>query len=324
MKLAALIEHSNHHDELFPSLVQKLNADGYFVDIFTTKPNIQRNSLFATKELRYRWVSINPHNDLFKFLSKNKNIYSLFFPFYFSLNKKYDHVLFSSLEPLEHIRKLTWIIDKTKGSWVAHNCGQFLKNDALKYMIKKYTPIVLAPHIQGYLKKNEIDSTLVEPSFIGEIPKEPFEYDFGVQGNFEFSRRNYLGLIKALEQLLPIYPQLKVNFIGKAGKKNIEKFKKIASQPVIDCVTFSSSHFLYKDFYKEIQKCRVLLPLIDEQFREYLTTKTSAVFGIIKGLNKSALIYKPLAESYRLSGDIIFTYEDEDSFLDKINFLMSK
>ncbi len=310
MKLCALIEFNTCHDELFPSVVQYLNNKGFYVHIFTKKQNIEKNSLFFCKDLKYKFFKI-----------KYWNIFRRF--------GIYEYFIFNSFEDYRKPEK-SFIIDEIKSvksnnktRVLVHN-SQNLVDVLNSGLSLNFIPVLISKHVVKLLTDKNIETEIVYPYYYGDFIKKSFDKQkiiFAVQGNFSNNRRNYKSLLDSVLQLSKLN-QFKSSFIvkiiGRSNTKDAEEFKKLLLENDLEqYFDFCKNVENYKNFFSEINNSDYIIPLVDNSsynLIKYFKSVSSSSINIAIAMAKPLVINKSFAESYSEFSSGMIEYIDDNLF----------
>lgn len=127
-----------------------------------------------------------------------------------------------------------------------------------------------------------------------------------IQGNMEFTRRNYYLLVKILETTFKF--DFKIKMIG--GGKLPLLLEPYRHKIIV------KSNLSFIDYHKEFLDAFCIMPLIlKKTHQHYYTTKLTSTINYAKGYKLKCLIDKELQEIYKLPDVEIFN--DEDDIVEK-------
>ena len=181
----AYIELMHYHDEVMPSFFNAFIKNGWEVDIFTTSVNARKKAFcnFANAK-RPRILALQGACRLFVSLG--------------GLNQ-YSAVLFNTVEGLK-LEEIIAHIDVPL-MFIMHNGPAVFSRDVANILSRKAPRIfVLAEHIGAYLRTRMVASEWLIPVYFGTVDRrEKPARNFLVQGSFVPKKRNYYGMLDAVE-----------------------------------------------------------------------------------------------------------------------------
>ncbi|GEM_PF-5145754 len=300
----ALIEHNFYHQETLPTFAYLLNKLGIKVDVYTSREGIKNNVFYYCSNLRY---SLKRSDKLtFKLSAKIKKY------------KDYDFIIINSLEPKSIMFEASKLHIPTLA--VVHNANLLIEDHEYIsfFSTANRIPIVLAKHIVSYLNK-QIKASWIAPLYLGSFKnittRRPI---FCVQGNLEYSRRNYDSLIESVESLLSDgIDHFIVMLIGRNNTLDGTVFKKkIHKRNLSRHILLSDKNLSYRDYFNMIKKAQFILPLLDrtsEKYNPYFSYKITSSISIALGSSLIPIVHKDLAKLYEIE-DSSFIYNDGELY----------
>ncbi len=299
----AIIEYNDYHQETISTLVYILNKIGIEVDIYISRKSMKKNSLIYCSGLNYRIINSIRHR--FGILESTKKL------------KDYEFIIVNSIEPKNILTKT----NKLKMPLIAviHN-GDLVGQDPdyKNFFIeeKNRKGITLSKFVSEYIHLSSgIETRWISPVFLGHMPYKPkIRTTLCVQGNIEFTRRNYYSLIEAVNLLAAEgIKELSILFVGNNKTPDGKKLKKeIISRSLSAFFRFSDSNIPYKVFFDILSESSFILPLIDKSFpnhKAYFSHKITSSISISIGLAIIPIIHKELAFLYNIE-KASYLYQD--------------
>lgn len=200
---------------------------------------------------------------------------------------------------------------------VVHNARRIVPEGQRSGM--GFQPFVLANHISDFLRSSQVESRVFHPIHLGSSSDLSLsdKSRFCVQGNFEFSRRNYTSLLSALDHLTK-NPPGEAFLVRVVGRRNLDltRFEDWVGR------CGAREHFevfddvlAYSDYYGRIRECEFILPMIDRSACQYWayyedtassTINLAIAFGVIPVVNKElAMIYGIEEACVLYEGDLL-------------------
>jgi hypothetical protein len=150
------------------------------------------------------------------------------------------------------------------------------------------------------------------PIYFGEFNKEISDFNsidkvILVQGNLEFSRRNY-NVIKWLIDKVPSGYHFKI--MGYGDSDMLKFFSDIDKSKCTLLIGLPDDKY-----FEECGTAHFIMPLIDNSFgHNYFRSKLSSSVSISFGFNLPPILFKDLADIYNLPKD--FSYSNDEELLD--------
>ena len=293
----ALIEYTSHHDQLFPSIARLCNALNIELDIYTNRKNLEKDVFHFCEGLSYRLFEVNNKGSVLKELIHQY--------------RKYDFIILNSLEPNNVLMRFQVIGYRGKMLFITHNAETLLKNPRYKTLLRnhKASALVLNAFIAETLQKEGVNAQVLDPTYLGHFkPKwidAEFPTIFGVQGNFEYSRRDYLCLLPAVKSLVESgSSHFKIHFIGNSKTADALDFKERAEREGLsDYFVFILEAVQYSDYYQALNQCDFILPLIHSEYEPchaYLKMKLTSSLPLAIAMNKLPILPSEVANLYQL------------------------
>jgi hypothetical protein len=294
-----IVEFHRYHDEVLPSWCRAFHDLGFEVHVLMRKENWRKNA-FVWSAKPNKAIVFQPW--LRVLLKISTAFLSLL---------RYRLVVFNTVEPSFMLK----IAQRFHGRMIAtlhnghlvHNDRQY--SDALKQGFPFFS---LAEFISAEFLGNPI-RTLFPYYLSDQIPHpEAGSVRFCVQGNFEYGRRNYSSLIKALQRFeRHSLEDFQVIFVGQVNPANFEHFQRAAAEcGVLDTMQFVTGSVGYSEYFRHITSCHYLLTLLDPDdptFEVYYRNSASSSISMSVGLGVVPIMDSTLAKLYGLD-DIAITY----------------
>ena len=332
-----IVEYNNYHYEVLPSWIYVLSsvADPEKLEVFAdfddfgksiisfwnTHLKLRSIFLFSSEKKWIRKVLRYPFKLLVRILTRitgypdmNDNLYIR------SFSKK-RIIVFNSIEPLKVLEKAKYFMKNKFTLLVILHNGDLICNKEYKEFLRAENVKVFAltEMVRDYLVRAGLKKTkLMAPVYFNNKNNENTNsiITFVVQGNVNFSRRNYTSLINAVEELAktddPDNFLIKILGNSNTNEGNIIK-SEIKQKKIEKYFVFYEEKLDYQKFYEEIQVSDYLLVLQDTTshvYSPYFETKCSAVINVSLGFSKIMIMHKEQSRLNRLE-EMSILYEDD-------------
>lgn len=297
----AIIEYNPCHDLTFPTLVYLLQRLNVSVHIFTSDRNIARNVFAYTDFPKVKIYSCE--NRFYRWFERLGGY------------RFYDFVIINTIEPKNILQRVSEF--PTPALTILHNAELYREDpDYTHYFQQQHHAfLVLAKHIVDHIAA-PVPVYWVLHCYQGEVHFLP-EKDqtvFCVQGNIDYTRRNYLSLIEAISILIADgVTNFKVLIIGGAVPFDREQFKDdIVQNNIEDYVEVIEGDIPYDNYFQLLGSADFLLFLLDttsQAYQVYITEKLSSSLAICLGMNLIPIIHPEFADAYQIA-DTAITYND--------------
>lgn len=304
-----LIEQNPCHEFMLPSIVYALNQLGIHVDVYLNPHAIERDPFFYTKNLEYNLYSTESAEFLFL---RNILQYSA-----------YDLVFFNSLDNFVQNTKIPNVVSEIKNYLsttpvvgVAHYIkkieqGQEQHDITLyKERVQIFTINYCLSRQSQYLPDDNWINPIYYCDSIQKIRtdcKLSKEITFVVQGNLEFNRRNYIGLLDVVQDVLSktSFP-FKIKIVGQSHLPDGLKFKRqVQSRGLTPYFNFVETNSSFEVFYREIVSADYILFLIDktsDSWSVYYNHIVSSSVPTSIALGVIPILHDELSHRYHLHG----------------------
>jgi len=294
----ALVEFTPFHGEIVPTFVQLLNRLGIEVDVYLRSEVLTSDPFAFSPSLVHKAYRLE--SPLVRLRLKARSFAG------------YDVVIVTSCEPRQVLRRLRPITVPVVG--VVHNVVLLEEDREYRDFFEDHTrvPLVLARHQSDYLS-SQADTRWVAPVHLMEDPwsNEPSWSGFCVQGWTDFRRRNYAGLLDAVE-ILASQPgaSFEIVLVGKDyGLDGLRLRRAIRQRGLDDRFRVTGDLPEYSKYFNAIASCGFTLPLVDSSphLRMYFEDKITSSISMAVGLGRIPVIHADLADLYGL-GSAAVTY----------------
>ncbi len=296
----ALIEFNYYHDETLPSLVYLLNRIGIVPDVYLPVRAARKDPFAYARSLRWRRFFTDG-------LWAVRGTPSRFL--------RYEFAIFNSVEPPSVLHRAA--ANNVPTLAVLHNADLPAAHSeyAAYFSSPARRPIVLWGYIAEALG-SRLDARWIAPVYLGDTPQPPSRrgpVTFCVQGNLEYSRRNYQSLLQAVSALRHERRDFKVSVVGRSDGLDGLAFKReVARADLGRFFSFTSGEIGYRDYFARVAAADFLLPLIDassERYSPYFRCKLTSSMSLAIGLGVVPIAHTRLATLYRVAEGGL-TYED--------------
>jgi hypothetical protein len=285
----ALFESNAFHGEVLPPWVHLLNCAGVAVDVYASSRILKNDPFSTAPNLQF---TPYPAGTFARSLS----------------SRRYEFIVLNSTEPetvLESVQKLDLPVVGTVHNADLLNTPPF----SAFFDVPRRAPVMLAEHIWKAYGNGR--GTWIFPAVLAppDLRQRGFEARrFCVQGNVEFSRRNYDALIDAVDLLRTDgCAGLTISVIGRnhiSDGKTLKK--KIKARALEKLFEFSRRPFYFRDipfesYYQGILRCQFVLPLVDhsrEAYAPYFSKKLTSSLPVAVGLGRVPVLHRDLAALY--------------------------
>lgn len=296
-----LLEFHEYHYETIPSFARALRKLGHSVDIVLNKECAQQGVL--------------AYSDGNAFTQKFMGLYEkavLKTGFGSLLSMGYDAFILNTAEPGGLLKKFLGM--RRRFVATIHNGELVRKNPLYSQGIQaeRFVPLAMAGFISRRCFGTECQAFY--PYYFGDIENEgrsrSAEHVFCVQGSFEFGRRNYISLLKALiEAKKDKIDKFRIEIIGKARLKDLSLFSEYAAEAGVEhyLVQKGGGHS-YPRYFSFVGASDFILPLLDSDSSAYLPyfrTKQTSSIALSVGLGVIPVLDPGLADLYGLSTGVV-------------------
>jgi hypothetical protein len=296
----ALVEFTQSHGWTTATFVSLLNRLGVAVDVYL-RSEVLESDPFAFKSdaprQTYRLESL-----LVRARLKTRHF------------AEYDFVLATSCEPRSVLPRLSAIPVPVLG--VVHNAVLLAEDEEYRRFFgeERRRPLVLARHVEQFLGPRT-GARWVAPVHVMDDPAliEIAWNRFCVQGLIDVRRRNYAGLLDAVEQLdSERCHDFEVTLLGRDyGLDGMRLRRMVRQRGLGEC--FRNTGYLpgYAEYFPAIASCGFVLPLVDSSphLRMYFEDKITSSISMAVGMGRIPVVHARLAELYGLDTSAV-TYGD--------------
>jgi hypothetical protein len=294
----AIVEFNWYHDEVIPTLVGLLNERGISPDVYLPVRAIRKDALALEPGLRYSRRSIDGLWGLRRLRGTPSRL------------GRYDVVILNSIEPDDVLVRAATISTPTIA--ILHNSDNITRDAYRRYFDgPDRWPLFLGAHVAREAGPRSADAW-VAPYRLGPRGARPVgTTTFCVQGNVEFVRRDYLGLIRAVGRLKDDGVRVEVAVVGRSQSHDGDRLRAAISEAgLIDQFALTSGELSFPDYVRAVGACHYLLPLLDrarEDHDAYFRYKISSSMSMALGLAVVPLCEESLASLYGVA-DRAVTY----------------
>jgi hypothetical protein len=229
---------------------------------------------------------------------------------------EYDFVLATSCEPRTVLPRLSTIPVPVLG--VVHNAVLLAEDEEYRRFFgeERRRPLVLARHVEAYLGPR-VGARWVAPVHVMDDPAhiEIAWNRFCVQGLIDFRRRNYAGLLDAVEQLdLERRHDFEITLLGRDSGLDGIRFRRMVRQRGLgERFRITGDLPGYAEYFPAIASCGFVLPLVDSSphLRMYFEDKITSSISMAVGMGRIPVVHAALAELYGLDSCAL-TFNDGD------------
>lgn len=225
-----------------------------------------------------------------------------------------DAVVFNSIEPERNQKVFEAVTAKMKIA-VIHNPARFsLSRQKNEYFF--VLSELLYDRFKGKLPLDGYFLPFFRPRFSADSPVERLHNGIviGVQGWINFKRRDYDFLIRVARRMKEEgTAHVVFNIIGSNNKKGGKRLREMIRSDCLD--PFFRLHESLDDmaFFREIEACDLLMPLLGPAQKAYFQDKTTATFSHAVAYNKPMLLSRQNADAWGLDEGSQFIYDDDET-----------
>lgn len=223
-----------------------------------------------------------------------------------------DILVFNSIEP-ERNRDIFRTVKARVKIALIHNPERFnLKRNENEYYFvlsrTVYETFRDSLPLSGYLLP------YFKPYAIQEKERSPHVTTVGIQGWVNFKRRDYAFLIDQAKELKKnSVDSVRFNIIGANNSKGGKRLREMISENSLSDYFTLHEKLTDKEFYNEIAKCDILMPLLGREQEKYFRKKISSTLSHAAAYGKPLLLTSANAEAWDLPPDSCCTYTDLSS-----------
>ena len=297
----ALVEFTVAHGETLPTFVHLLNSLGVDVDVYARSPILESDPFGQCPGLRCTVA------DLDDVITRARIRLRHF--------GQYDFVLANSAEPKPLLARLAAIRAPLIG--VVHNAVLLDEDEGYRSFFGSPSrrPLALGRHVTSSLD-DPADLRWVAPVHLLER-REPTGvrwHRFCVQGRIDLRRRDYWGLLDAVEELKTSgVDEFEVDLVGGDRALDGVRLRRSIRQRGLDTLfTTHDGPFRYGECFRRISSAGFVLPLVDSTsplFRPYFEDKITSSISMALGTGSIPVMHQRLAELYDLV-DLAIGYPD--------------
>ena len=304
-----LIEQNPCHEFILPSVVYALNQLGIHVDVYLHPQAITRDPFFYIKDLRYNLYSTESPEFAFLRVVLGYSAYDVVF-FNSIENFVQKTSIPSTTSDIEHYLKFTSVVG------IVHHLDEIQAG-------QEYHPLTLKQeHVQLFTihpclnNKSQIlpDKNWINPIYycddsqqLKNNRKSSQEVIFVVQGNVEFSRRDYIGLLDTVQEISrQLDNSFKIRIVGQSHFPDGIEFKRQVQLRGLNAYfEFIPTNSNFDVFYREIASADYILFLIDRTtntWSSYYESIVSSSVATCIALGVVPIIHDELASRYEIQG----------------------
>jgi hypothetical protein len=295
---AAVVELNYYHDETLPTVVYALNQLGFDADVYLPARAARKNAFGLTTGLRYERLLTDSRSRLGRAKRRIRGTPAR--------TRRYDALVMNSIEPIDRLEFASRINLPTIA--IVHN-ADLLRNDRYVdfFSTGSRLPLFLGRHVANAAGGDHGDAWLA-PVYLGDVAAAtpPREITvFCVQGNVEFGRRDYAGLVDAAITLATERSDFAIRMVGRSGTRDGEAFRAtIRAAGVAELFQFGDGEISYSDYLTDVATSDWVLPLLDPSvpgLASYFSVKITSSMSMAIGLGVPAVAESLLADHYGVS-----------------------
>lgn len=289
----AVVEFTVAHGETLPTFVHLLNRLGVEVDVFARAPLLDADPFGECPGLRYAAHELEG-------LTTRAQIRLRHF-------EQYDFVVANSAEPGPLLTRLGTIRAPLIG--VIHNAVLLEEDDGYRRFFSgpRRRPLVLARHVASWVDDRATVGWIAPVHVIERRdPTEICWHRFCVQGRIDFGRRDYWGLVEAIDELRTEgLDGFEIDLVGGDRALDGIRLRRAIQQRSLDSFfTRQNGPFRYAECSRRIAASGFVLPLIEPAsptFRPYLEDKITSSISMALGIGRIPVVHRRIAELYGLT-----------------------
>ena len=302
----AVIEFNQFHDELLPSTVSVLNRLGIEPDVYMPSKQPRMDPFAVDTGLRYRRRRIGGRSRSRRALTRLRGTPSRF--------TRYDALMMNSIEPVELLAAVTRIDLPTIAT--LHNANLLRDDEAYRrfFAAPGRLPLFLGRHIAAASGVDDPDLWMTPYVLGGPGRAEPPDDDVTtlcVAGNVQFGRRDYAGLMTAVEELARERSDFVVRVVGRSDWRDGRELRKTVSDRGLgDRFTFTEGQVSHAEYQSLVASADFVLPLLDPTtpaLALYYSVKMTSTMSMSIGLGVVPIAESRLATLYGVE-DAAVTY----------------
>jgi glycosyltransferase involved in cell wall biosynthesis len=300
MKKAVIIELGSSHSECIYSLYLFFEKSGYEVTLVLNNKLYERTGFFRNKCAVHYFDLTGNRNTIRSYVAIRNMLKAV----------KFDNAVFLTAGGVALRNFLMMPISrKSSISGILHNTDKLSNSVTDRFIYKRMSKFfVLADFMLEYLpekycKKTQSIYTVFYPEYSQknpEIQKSKDEFWVGIPGTVEFSRRDYMGLIRELKEK-NIDNNIRFLLLGPGNYRDSnlpEVLKQVKNNRLENSLIHFDGYLKDEDFYSYLQSCDVLLPLIHpdkEQYNKFIKNKITGTYNLSAGFKIPMLCHKAMS-----------------------------
>jgi hypothetical protein len=306
---AAVVELNSYHDEVLPTIVYALNQLGVEPDVYTTREAARRNAFAMTAGLRFRLMPADGESRFDRAWTWVRGTPAR--------NRRYDVLIMNSVEPVTALETAARIDLPTIA--IVHNADLLRGDEAYRRFFAGGTrlPMFLGRHIAATLGGQD-ERAWLAPVYLGDAATTESEGEITrlcVQGNLEYTRRDYPGLVDAVVKLAAERQDFVIRIVGRSDTRDGNHFRAtINERGVADRFTFSTGEISHGSYLALVAASDFILPLLDSRMPKlapYFGVKITSSMSMAVALGVLPVVETSLAALYGVDGAAL-TYESGD------------
>ena len=192
----AVVEFNHYHDEVLPTVVRSLNQLGSKPDVYVPVRAAKKNAFALAPGLRFRQRLIDGPGPIGDLAARIRGTPAR--------RERYDVLIMNSLEPPSVIQSASRILMPTLA--IVHNANLLQEDRAHRQFFAGplRQPMVLGRHVALSLEPEQARNWIA-PFYFGDLARVPVAGPepkrLCVQGNVEYTRRDYFAFVDAIAVL---------------------------------------------------------------------------------------------------------------------------
>jgi hypothetical protein len=303
----AVVEFNYYHDEILPTIVHALNALGIDPDVYVPARAARKDAFALTSGLRYRVRLVDGRSRLRDMVRRIRGTPAR--------HRRYDLLVMNSIEPDDVLQAASRIDLPTLA--VVHNADRLVDDGpyAAYFADRRHRPIYLGRHV-ARPQVGAGDHRWLAPVFLGDVPPGAVREDartiLCVQGNVEYTRRDYGALVEAVIPLAAERSDFVIRVVGRSDTADGRDLRaRVEERGVADRFTFSRGVISHRRYLTDIGTSDFIMPLLDGRqpaHAPYLESKITSSISMSVGLRVIPIAEAQLASLYGVES-VAVTYE---------------
>ena len=299
---AAIVEFNYYHDETLPTVVYAMNQLGIDADVYQPARAARKNAFSLAPGLRHARLLTSSSSRLGRARLALRGTPAR--------NRRYDVLVMNSIEPIGVLQRASRIELPTIA--IVHN-GDLLNDSRYAGFFSTGTrlPLFLGRHVATTVGGDDSDAWLAPVYLADAPPTTPAGAGtvFCVQGNVEYGRRDYAGLVEAVVELARERSDFVIRMVGRSNSRDGADFRAtIEERGVADRFQFSEGEIPYAAYLAQVASSDWVLPLLDAgipALAPYFSVKITSSTSMAVGLGVPLVAESSLANLYGVSGAVV-------------------